>query len=160
MKKALLLGLLLACSPALAGEPAVKPKCTEDTQSCLNKLATKLRSSGWIGVFLDRESDDQLYVVKEVVPQSPAEKAGIRAGDFFVAMNGIPLTVDNEEKLYKVRSSLMPGSSITYTIRRDGANRDFTMTLAPMPADMVAKLIGEHMLEHAATDVAQNPPKK
>ena len=107
---------------------------------------------------LDR-GDDELYVVKEVVPNSPAERAGIQPGDILYAMNGIPILPANDEKLYRARKGLKPGSSVTYTIRRNGGSRDLRITLDPMPANVMAKYIGEHMLEHAAQDMAGPKPK-
>ncbi len=49
----------------------------------------------------------------------------------------------------------VPGQEITYTITRDGSNREVNLTLAPMPADVLAKWIGQHMMDHAQVDVAQ-----
>lgn len=134
----------------LAGDSS---KCTMSTQDCLNELALKMKSSGWIGVVLDRDKDGT-YLVQEVVSGSPAQKAGIQPGDTLYAMNGIPLIAANDDKIQKARKDLKPGSSVTYTIRRNGGTRDLTMTLAPMPADAMAKYIGAHMLEHAAQDMA------
>jgi len=147
---------VVAMTLALAGE---SPKCPLSTQECLNQMAAKMKNSGWIGVVLDREKDETL-LVKEVVAGSPAERAGIHVGDTLYAMNGIPLIPANDAKIQKVRKDLKPGSSVTYTVRRDGGSRDLTMTLAPMPADVMAKYIGAHMLEHAAQDMAANKDHK
>lgn len=141
---------VLTASVAFAGESS---KCTLSTQECLNEMAAKMKRSGWIGVMLEREKDGLLHVT-EVVAGSPAQRAGIQPGDTLYAMNGIPLIVGNESKIQKARADLKPGSSITYNVRRDGGSRDLTMTLAPMPTDIMAKYIGAHMLEHAAQDLA------
>ena len=52
----------------------------------------------------------------------------------------------NWDAINKVK---LPGKEVTCTIKRNGANREFTLTLVPMPADLMAKYIGEHMMEHA-----------
>ena len=141
---------LLALS-ALAGEHG---KCSYATQDCLNYMATKMKTSGWIGVELEVDENQGVYRVERVVPDSPAEGAGIQPGDLLYALEGIRLNQANNEKLTKVRKDWKPGQTVNYTIRRDGVDIKVTLTLAPMPADVVARQIGQHMLLHAGTEVA------
>jgi hypothetical protein len=53
-----------------------------------------------------------------------------------------------------VKKELSPGKSVDYTIKRDGYDRQVTVTLAPMPADVLARYVGQHMLDHAAAGIA------
>ena len=39
---------------------------------------------------------------------------------------------------------------------RDGADRELAITLAPMPADVLAAYIGQHMLDHAQMELASS----
>lgn len=142
----------LVAVPALAIAGAGH-KCENDTQDCLNMMATKMKNSGWIGVELDKTEAGELYV-KEVIPGSPAEKSGVKPGDVLYAIDGIVLNEENEARIQKAKKNWTPGTSISYTIKRDGYDRKASLTLAPMPADLLAKYIGQHMLEHAAVDVA------
>ena len=88
MKPTILAAILISSLPvAWAGEKE-KEKCAYDTQSCLNYMSTKLRTSGWIGVELERDSGG-IYVVKKVVDGSPAQSAGIQPGDGLLALNGV-----------------------------------------------------------------------
>jgi len=70
----LVMGLALA-SPMFAGE---REKCSADTQTCLNKMASNLKSRGWVGIELDHNDSGQLTVTF-VEPDSPAMEAGLRA---------------------------------------------------------------------------------
>lgn len=144
--------LALLALAARAGEPG---KCSYATQDCLNYMATRMKTSGWIGVELEIDEHQGIYRVERVVPDSPAEGAGIRPGDLLYALEGIRLSEANNDKLAKVKKNWKPGQTVHYTIRRDGANVQVTLTLAPMPADIVARQIGQHMLLHAAAEVAQ-----
>jgi len=139
--------LVLAIVPvfAHAGDHA---KCTHSTQECLDHMANKMKNSGWVGVELETENPDG-YEVTKVVPDSPAEAAGILAGDVLVALNGVSLSKDNDEELMKARKDWKPGQTVTYTIKRNGTERQVTLTLGTWPADALAKMIGMHMLEHA-----------
>ena len=43
----------------------------------------------------------------------------------------------------------IPGATVTCTIKRNGVDKRFKIKLVPMPADLLAKYIGEHMMEHS-----------
>jgi C-terminal processing protease CtpA/Prc len=143
---------LLVATSAWAGSGS---KCTRSTQECLDYMATKMKDSGWVGVEL--EGDDVKYgpmTVVKIIDGSPAQKAGIQPGDILVAINGIPLEEGNQEKLASARAASKPGQSVTWTMRREGEKRDVTITLAAMPADVLARYIGQHMLEHVTAEAA------
>lgn len=153
MKHAILAGALLFALPAAWAGEKVKEKCPYDTQSCLNSMSTRLRTSGWIGVELEPD-EGGVYVVKKVVAGSPAEAAGLQPGDGLLVLNGVPMVPENDKKLAEIRQAMKPGMQATYTVRRGTAKKDVTITLGSWPADLVARYIGEHMLEHAAATVA------
>ncbi len=143
---------LFTTIPAFAGKGH---KCTKPVQTCLNDMVAKLKSTGFIGVELDDEKKHGgKLVVTKVIEGSPAESAGIRAGDELFALNGIRFNEKNHKALKKVK---VPGKTVTCTIKRNGVDKEFKIKLVPMPADMLAKYIGEHMMEHsqAATKVAK-----
>ena len=137
---------VVAVLPAFAGGD--HSKCKYGTQECLDHMASKMKNSGWVGVELDTDVP-QGYAVTKIFPGSPAEAAGIQAGDILVALNGVAITHDNDEALMKARKEWKPGQNVTYTIKRNGTEREGPLTLATWPADALAKVIGEHMLEHA-----------
>lgn len=147
------LGALAACLVA-ASTAAGGGKCPYSTQECLDLMALKMKDSGWVGVELDREEDHGPMTVTKIVPGSPAEKAGIQHDDVLVAINGITLEEANEKKLVEARAASKPGQSVTWTMRRDQQKRDVMITLGAMPADILARYIGEHMLQHASPEVA------
>jgi predicted metalloprotease with PDZ domain len=64
-----------------------------------------------------------------VDPQSPAEKAGIMAGDILVAYNG----VDVVNREFNLTTLLKPDSKITVTVRRDGETKDYQLVVAKTP---------------------------
>jgi predicted metalloprotease with PDZ domain len=147
---------------ALAGQPARAPgkppvnehpykKCPYSTQQCLNTMASKMKASGWIGIEYDPEKSMQ---VTRVVPGSPAEKAGLHTGDELMALNGIDIKPENEAEIAKARKKWTPGQVVHYTIKREGVLRKVDITLGEWPADLLARYIGEHMLEHAEADAA------
>lgn len=148
----LILGLAAALViPALAGDYA---KCKSSTQDCLNHMSAKLRSSGFVGVELDMNEETGALSIVRIIPGSPAEEFGLRAGDQLYALNGVVISKKNHEALEKAKKDWAPGQEIIYTIKRDGNDKEVVLTLAPMPADVMAKWIGQHMLEHAESAIA------
>jgi serine protease Do len=77
--------------------------------------------------------------IGDVVPDAPAEKAGIKAGDIIVKLNGKPLERGDEPaELPSILSHrlirLKPGEKITLSIRReDQPPKDFELTLGQQP---------------------------
>lgn len=155
MRQTLAIGLCLALATvglAVAGEGK---KCSEDTQKCLNYLAQHVKDRGWAGVNLERGDDGKL-VVTEVWDGTPAAAAGVKTGDVLLAINGIRYTEENYPEIQKLEPQMKPGATFNYTITSAGKERELTVTLAAMPADVAAAMVGRHMMEHAEYDIAQN----
>ncbi len=75
-------------------------------------------------------------VVTQVVPGSPADKAGLRAGDLVTQING--KAVENTSALRKSIGRNAPGSKITLTVLREGKSSELTVTLGEAPDEDVA----------------------
>lgn len=152
-----LLAVAALALPLAAGDY----KCSEDTQTCLNKLAAKLKNYGWVGIEMDQDEESAKMTVTKVIVDSPAMEAGFQEGDVLLAMNGIEFGEDNKEKVYAARKDLGVGSEVTYTVDRagcchkKGGKTDLTVTLGKLPEDVMTAWIGRHMLDHAIIEVAQ-----
>jgi S1-C subfamily serine protease len=145
------LALFLSLAPrAFAG--GSHGQCNGDVKT----EAAAMASHGWLGLETDKNAAGA-YVVKDVVAGSPAEKAGFRKGDVLVALQGVRFANADPEAMKKVKAGFLPGKQVTYTIERGGAEQQVTATLAAMPRDVLAKRIGEHVLDsHLDVAVAQN----
>jgi S1-C subfamily serine protease len=146
---------LVFALPAIAGEShehAEKAsKCNADAQACLNYFAENYKGRGWAGVSLDNV-DGELSVL-EVHPGTPAAQAGIKVGDVLLAINGVEL--GNEDSWAGMKDKMVPGNKLTYTVNRNGKTKDVSFVLAEMPMDVVARMVGMHMLnDHAAVEIA------
>jgi serine protease Do len=76
-------------------------------------------------------------LVARVEPGSPAEKAGVEAGDIITHFNGT--TIEKSGDLPRLVGNTKPGSKSTLTILRKGAKRDLQVTVAEMEAEQTAK---------------------
>lgn len=148
--------LVIPAVPAFAGSGE---KCKGDTQTCLNQFSS-YRDKGWLGLKLDMKESGQ-QVVLSAMPGSPAEKAGFKAGDVLVAVNGAKFA--DKEAVKKAKGDWKPDQQVTYTVTRDNAETAINVTLAPMPEEVYAAMVGQHMIENhmvVATETKAEAGKK
>jgi S1-C subfamily serine protease len=139
---ALALFLALSSSALAGGE-----KCARDAKiAAHNTKKGELAAKGWLGLKTEKDASGA-YRVASVESGSPAAKAGFRTGDVLVAYNGVALTDANKEAVHKAKAGCSVGTKVAYTVRRDGAERTVTATLAPVPE----KVLAEWMKEEAKT---------
>jgi S1-C subfamily serine protease len=60
-----------------------------------------------------------------------------------VAYNGVALTDANKEAVKKAKAGCSVGTKVAYTVRRDGAERTLSATLAPVPDAVLAEWMKE-----------------
>jgi Do/DeqQ family serine protease len=75
--------------------------------------------------------------VQEVLPDSPAEKAGLRHGDIVRMVDG--QKIDNSKALQQTISHKQPGEKVRLTILRGGETKDITVELAKLPVQVASE---------------------
>ncbi len=118
--------------------------------STVERVVTALKDNGhvtrgWLGVQiqgLTPELADSLGLKKVTgalvaAPQggSPAEKAGIKAGDLITELNGNE--VKDARDLAKKVAELAPGSEATFTLNRNGDVKTMTVKIGVLPENPV-----------------------
>jgi serine protease Do len=104
-------------------------------------LAEGRVSRGYLGVAL-RDLDPDLQeslgldphsgaVVQDVTRGSPGERAGLRAYDLITAVDGRPVT--SNDQLIREIAARTPGSAVRLDFVRDGRRRSLTVKLAERP---------------------------
>jgi serine protease Do len=69
-------------------------------------------------------------LVEQVEPGSPGEKAGLKAGDVILSVDGQP--VPHSEDLPRMVAPHQPGTNVSLQVWRDHASRSMTVTLASL----------------------------
>ncbi len=145
--------VLLAQVPALAA--AEYEKCKQEATVCARDMATALKKKGWMGITFDYDEEAGQVVLEEVFKGSPAEAAGLEAGDILLVLNGIAYTDESEKALIETYKGMRPGATMTYEIERDGQRLEIEVTIGEIPDYIIAQWVGKHMLEyHPAEEAA------
>jgi len=112
-----------------------------------------LERLGWIGLNTQGPNrqmnlNGELFVTQfayplivTVDPQSPAERAGITAGDVLVAYNGVDVV--NHE--FNLSTLLKPDSKVAVTVRREGEAKDFQLVVAKAPQRIIDRRLASEM---------------
>lgn len=104
-------------------------------------------SRGWLGVLIQEVSRDLAEsfglnrprgaLVAEVVPDSPAEQAGLQAGDIVLEYNGEPINLSSD--LPPMVGSTPVGETATLEILRGGDRQDIKVEIGRLPGDDTAQ---------------------
>jgi len=116
------------------------------------RVSDQLRSSGRvsrgrIGVQIDQVTKDVAEsiglgkptgaLVRGVEAGSPADKAGVEAGDIITRFDG--KVIEKHSDLPRLVGSIKPGSRSTMTVFRRGATKDLAVVIAELEPDKVAQ---------------------
>ncbi|MFB9172310.1 Do family serine endopeptidase [Roseibium salinum] len=114
---------------------AIPSSTAQDVIMQLKDDGTVVR--GWLGVQIQGVTDDiaesigldsaRGAIVAEAQPESPAQKAGLRAGDTILAVDGTK--VDGPRDLSKIIAAYEPDTKVDVTVWRDGEEKDISVTL-------------------------------
>lgn len=164
----------LVRSFALASLLAGAPLSAQSPQKELPREAPK----GWLGVLITTGIGQtngrgglifhDYPVIESVDPGSPAEKAGLMAGDVLLSIN----SQDFKKNPVPMHNLLVPGRKVVFHYRRDNVAKKIALTVAERPAGTSARtqitFIGpdiaraqrahrELMIQRAATRVPVAP---
>jgi serine protease Do len=125
---------------------------SDTVQQVVSQLKDKgTVTRGWLGVEVQAvtpEIADGLgmkqargALVAQAQPNTPAAKAGIKAGDVITAINDTP--VKDSRDLAKKTATLQPGASVKLSMLREGKEQSIDVTLGKMPDQKQARASNE-----------------
>ncbi|MEX2219723.1 MAG: trypsin-like peptidase domain-containing protein [Phycisphaerales bacterium] len=116
-------------------------------ESVVDQLITRGRvARGFLGISWQGGDDPLVYEpsirgtgfrVATVLPDGPADRAGIRPGDLITTIAGQPVT--GSEVLRSVVTAMRPGEQIAVNGLRQREPREFTVTLGEYPPEDLAR---------------------
>jgi hypothetical protein len=120
-------------------------RCPRSVQECVDSRVAEARRVGLIGlegVYLGELGG---YRVDSFVAGGKAEAAGVRVGDILARVNGIPLS--DGEAARADAPNRAPGMTVELTLLRGGEEVTLHVEVIEKPAELLAREIGEHLLE-------------
>jgi serine protease Do len=94
-------------------------------------LAKGFIERGWLGVSVEDRDDG--VTIATLDRAGPAAKAGIKAGDVVIAVNGDK--IDSSRGLIRTVAVVPPGNTVRVTIRRQGQEMEVPVNVGRRPAD-------------------------
>jgi serine protease Do len=91
-------------------------------------------ADGFLGVKLAADEDTGKPMVEEVIKDSPAEKAGIKANDVIEKFDG--QSVSSVEDLINKVKATKPGTEVTVVVRRGKETKDIKVKIGTRPDDV------------------------
>ena len=104
-----------------------------------------------IGVYLILDEEKNLVKIYGVIPNSPAEEAGVQAGDYITNVNGVNL---DGSQLDKIADDLRgtEGSKVSFKVLRGTETKEFTVTRRKVEIVHVSGQVVEGNIGYIAVD--------
>lgn len=147
--------LTAALATGLVGlASAEEPKCHAPTGECDRQIRQMLAGRRYLGIEI---ADLRPGVtIKKVIPNSPAYRARLRAGDRLISINGKSVARASAGDFKALVADARPTGLVWLIIQRGGAFARVETQLEPYPKEYVQKVIANHLSQgHTATAGAQ-----
>jgi S1-C subfamily serine protease len=119
---------------AVAGQKLARPYIGICYEMLNLQNATELKLSVHEGAYISDCQDASGQTTPAVKPGGPGDKAGIKAGDITVAIEG--QAIDTEHPLDSVLTQFAPGRTVTVTLLRNGQSIEVKLTLGVRPPNL------------------------
>jgi predicted metalloprotease with PDZ domain len=141
--------LLKFCAVSLVAGAALAAdqtqRCTAPAKVCEQQIRSMLTGRTYLGVKLTESRWG--IVVASVVKDSPADLAGIRAGDRIFAINGRDASKADIAEFKRKLSSVRQTGKVTFSIVRSGTVTRISARLEQMSKEQVDKVVENHLRE-------------
>ncbi len=122
-------------------------RCVRPAAECAAAMREMYQVRGWSGLETDEQEDGTL-LVRSVLPNSPADRVGIAAGDLLVSMNGVTLSRENAAKIQAMKTGgLKIGDKVAYGVKRGKEITTLDLRLEKIPDAVLTSLIERHSRE-------------
>jgi S1-C subfamily serine protease len=125
---------LVAALPLALGQSApVATRAARGADAPAASNAPVSADRAYLGVYPGTESDGGGVKLEQVIDGSPAEKAGLQAGDVITALGD--RTIGSDEELREAIASHQSGEKVRVTFLRDGEKRRTSARLGKAPSE-------------------------
>ena len=136
--------IVVVAAPAQAGHA----RCTKDAADCAAAMREVYQERGWSGIEDKVKNEDTTITIRSVLPGSPADRAGLHAGDVVVSVNGVTLSKTNEARVEAIfTKGFRIGKRLSIGFMRGEEVRIVKLTLERIPDPVLASRIERHSKE-------------
>jgi serine protease Do len=93
---------------------------------------------GWLGVAIQDQADGKGVIVQGVMPNSPAEKAGLKQGDIILSYRGE--SIESGSELKNLVGETAPGEKVEIKILRSGTEMTISVVIAELKEEEIPEL--------------------
>jgi predicted metalloprotease with PDZ domain len=147
LSRVLFVTILAAAAVVYAQE---QKKCNSSAQECEQQIRQFLAGRRYLGLELVDLKPGM--VVKTVVPESPAERAGFEKDDRVIGVNGHAMTQAAVRDFKQIITQASGSSMLWVIVQRRGAFRKIEVRLEPYTKAQIDKIVAAHLTQyHSAT---------
>lgn len=147
------IGLVVA-TVAVAILNAQEPICHVPARECEQQIRQMLSGRRYLGVQVVELKPG--IVVKTVLPDGPAFRGALQAGDRVIAVNGRSMVKASGREFKAALADASQTGKLWMIVQRRGAYRKVEVRLEPYPQEYIDKVIAGHLSQnHTATAGAQ-----
>lgn len=146
--------IVVAAFVAAAAAVSADSKCSASARECDQQIRSMLSGRRFFGASV--EDTKPGLVIKQVAAKSPADYAGLKAGDRLIAINGKSLTQASAKEYKQVLADARETGKLWIIVWRRGAYKKFEARLEPYTKEQIEKAISAHLANsHTTTAGAQ-----
>jgi C-terminal processing protease CtpA/Prc len=141
---------IIVCALLATSIGAEDPKCSATARECDHQIRQMLSGRRFLGVTVQELNPG--LVVKAVVPNSPAERAGLRSGDRLVAVNGKSLAQASSREFKQIIAEARETGRLMMIITRGGVSSKVVTRLEPYTREQIQRIVSAHLSQsHTST---------
>ncbi|MEO8218431.1 MAG: PDZ domain-containing protein [Acidobacteriota bacterium] len=143
--------LLLVAMALLCSVLQAQTKCNVPADECARQIRSMLAGKKYLGFQVVSGANSTGIFVKSVAAESPAEKAGLRAGDRIMMLAGKDLTNAKLSELRKLRERWLASDrnpddeKVVMTINRIGTYKRLTLHVQKLSKEQIDKVVAAHL---------------
>lgn len=143
--------VLIASSVAFGAE---EKRCSAARRDCEHQIRKHMSGRRYLGMTVERIPTIGL-VIKAVLPDSPAKRAGFRESDRLIGINGRNLEKATIAEFKQTIADARETGKLWVVVLRRGSFRKIEVRLEPYTKQQLDKIIAAHMAQsHNATAAA------
>jgi predicted metalloprotease with PDZ domain len=150
LSKVLFVTILAAAAALYAQE---QKKCSSSAQECEQQIRHFLAGRRYLGLELVDLKPGM--VVKTVVLESPADRAGFEKDDRIIGVNGHAMTQASVRDFKQIMTGASGNSRLWVIVQRRGAFRKIEVRLEPYTKAQIDKIVAAHLAQYHSAGVAE-----